>query len=103
MLDAACPGQVFTSPTPNQMIAAAKAVGSEAGVLFIVKNYAGDVMNFQMAMDMMDTEFASVLVNDDVVDFERRAARRGRNAGGREDGWRGRRARRRPGRLQAPG
>jgi len=66
MLDAACPGQVFTSPTPNQMLAAAKAVGSEAGVLFIVKNYAGDVMNFQMAMDMMDTEFASVLVNDDV-------------------------------------
>lgn len=66
MLDAACPGQVFTSPTPNQMLAAAKAVGSEAGVLFIVKNYAGDVMNFQMAMDMMDGEFASILVNDDV-------------------------------------
>jgi dihydroxyacetone kinase-like protein len=66
MLDAACPGQVFTSPTPNQMLAAAKAVDSEAGVLFIVKNYAGDVMNFQMAMDMMDSEFASVLVNDDV-------------------------------------
>src|SRR5688500_18548109 len=52
MLDAACPGQVFTSPTPNQMLAAVKAVGSEAGVLFIVKNYAGDMMNFQMAMDM---------------------------------------------------
>lgn len=66
MLDAACPGQVFTSPTPNQMLAAAKAVGGEAGVLFIVKNYAGDVMNFQMAMDMMDMAFASVLVNDDV-------------------------------------
>jgi dihydroxyacetone kinase-like protein len=66
MLDAACPGQVFTSPTPNQMLAAAKAVGGDAGVLFIVKNYAGDVMNFQMAMDMMDGEFASVLVNDDV-------------------------------------
>ena len=66
MLDAACPGQVFTSPTPNQMLAAVKAVGSEAGVLFIVKNYAGDVMNFQMAMDMMDEEFAWVLVNDDV-------------------------------------
>ena len=68
MLDAACPGQVFTSPSPNQMLAAAKAVGSEAGVLFIVKNYAGDVMNFQMAMDMMDTEFASVLVNDECLD-----------------------------------
>lgn len=66
MLDAACPGQVFTSPTPNQMLAAAKAVGGEAGVLFIVKNYAGDVMNFQMAMDMMDGEYAWVLVNDDV-------------------------------------
>jgi dihydroxyacetone kinase-like protein len=66
MLDAACPGQVFTSPTPNQMLAAAKAVGGEAGVLLIVKNYAGDVLNFQMAMDMMDMEFASVLVNDDV-------------------------------------
>src|SRR5258706_4450242 len=66
MLDAACPGQVFTSPTPNQMLAAAKAVAGDAGVLFIVKNYAGDVMNFQMAMDMMDVEFASILVNDDV-------------------------------------
>jgi dihydroxyacetone kinase-like protein len=66
MLDAACPGQVFTSPTPNQMLAAVKAVGSQAGVLFIIKNYAGDVMNFQMAMDMMDSDFASVLVNDDV-------------------------------------
>ena len=66
MLDAACPGQVFTSPTPNQMLAAVQEVGGEAGVLFIVKNYSGDVMNFQMAMDMMDTEYAWVLVNDDV-------------------------------------
>jgi dihydroxyacetone kinase-like protein len=66
MLDAACPGQIFTSPTPNQMLAAAKAVAGDAGALFIVKNYAGDVMNFQMAMDMMGTDFASVLVNDDV-------------------------------------
>ncbi|MBC5767144.1 dihydroxyacetone kinase subunit DhaK [Ramlibacter albus] len=66
MLDAACPGAVFTSPTPNQMLAAARAVASDAGVLFIVKNYAGDVMNFQMAMDMMDIEYASILVNDDV-------------------------------------
>src|SRR5689334_19212554 len=54
MLDAACPGRVFTSPTPNQMLAAVKAVSGDAGVLFIVKNYAGDVMNFQMAFDMMD-------------------------------------------------
>src|SRR3954462_7571083 len=59
MLDAACPGQVFPSPTPNQMLAAVKALASEAGVLFIVKNYAGDVMNFQMAMDMMEVEYAS--------------------------------------------
>jgi phosphoenolpyruvate---glycerone phosphotransferase subunit DhaK len=67
MLDAACPGQVFTSPTPNQMLAAAKAVGGEAGVLFIVKNYAGDVMNFQMASEMMMQPCATVLVNDDVA------------------------------------
>ena len=77
MLDTASRGQVFTSPTPNQMLAAAKAVGGAAGVLFIVKNYAGDVMNFQMAMDMMDIEFASVLVNDDVpVDSSGHAAGR---------------------------
>ena len=49
MLDAACPGQVFTSPTPDQMVAAAEAVDAGAGVLFIVKNYEGDVMNFEMA------------------------------------------------------
>ncbi len=67
MLDAACPGQVFTSPTPNQMLAAAKTVASEAGVLFILKNYSGDVVNFQMAMDMIDVECVSVLVNDDVA------------------------------------
>jgi dihydroxyacetone kinase-like protein len=66
MLDAACPGRIFTSPTPNQMLAAVKAVAGDAGVLLIVKNYAGDVMNFQMAMDMLGVDFASVLVNDDV-------------------------------------
>jgi hypothetical protein len=49
MLDAACPGQIFTSPTPDQIVEAAAAVGSNAGVLFIVKNYAGDCMNFEMA------------------------------------------------------
>ena len=48
MLDAACPGFVFSSPTPDQMLAAAEKVDSGAGVLFIVKNYSGDVMNFQM-------------------------------------------------------
>ncbi|RUW45677.1 dihydroxyacetone kinase subunit DhaK, partial [Mesorhizobium sp. M1A.F.Ca.ET.072.01.1.1] len=54
MLDAACPGQVFTSPTPDQMFAAAQAVDTGAGCLFIVKNYEGDVMNFDMAAEMSD-------------------------------------------------
>jgi len=67
MLDAACPGQVFTSPTPNQMLAAAQAVDGGAGVLFIVKNYSGDMMNFQMAAEMLDRENATVIVNDDVA------------------------------------
>lgn len=67
MLDAACPGQVFTSPTPDQMLAAAAAVDRGKGVLFIVKNYAGDVMNFQMAAEMMQQPCATVLVNDDVA------------------------------------
>ena len=66
MLDAACPGQVFTSPTPDQMMAAAQTVDGGAGVLFIVKNYAGDVMNFEMAGEMLDIANASVLVNDDI-------------------------------------
>jgi phosphoenolpyruvate---glycerone phosphotransferase subunit DhaK len=67
MLDAACPGQIFTSPTPNQMLNAAQAVDGGAGVLFIVKNYSGDRMNFQMASDMLDQENAVVIVNDDVA------------------------------------
>jgi phosphoenolpyruvate---glycerone phosphotransferase subunit DhaK len=67
MLDAACPGQVFTSPTPDQILAAAGAVDGGAGVLFIVKNYAGDVMNFEMAAEMLTGERASVLTNDDVA------------------------------------
>ncbi|TPQ26464.1 dihydroxyacetone kinase subunit DhaK [Methylomonas sp. EFPC3] len=66
MLDAACPGQVFTSPTPDQMIAAAETVDGGAGILFIVKNYAGDVMNFEMAGEMLALPNASVLVNDDI-------------------------------------
>lgn len=65
MLDAACPGQVFTSPTPDQMIAAAEATHAEKGVLFIVKNYAGDVMNFEMATEMLSYEHATVLTSDD--------------------------------------
>ena len=67
MLDAACPGQIFTSPTPDQMLAAASAVDGGAGVLFIVKNYSGDMMNFQMASDMLDMDNDTVLVNDDVA------------------------------------
>ena len=66
MLDAACPGQVFTSPTPDQMLAAAQAVENGGGVLFIVKNYAGDVMNFEIAAEMLDCANATVLVADDV-------------------------------------
>lgn len=67
MLDAACPGQIFTSPTPDQMLAAAQAVDQGVGVLFIVKNYAGDVMNFEMASEMLETANASVIVADDVA------------------------------------
>ncbi len=70
MLDAACPGEVFTSPTPDQMEAATKATNGGAGVIHIVKNYTGDVMNFEMAADLcradgIDVE--SVLVDDDVA------------------------------------
>jgi phosphoenolpyruvate---glycerone phosphotransferase subunit DhaK len=67
MLDAACPGQVFTSPTPDQMAATATAVDSGAGVLFIVKNYSGDMMNFEMGADMATVANASVVTNDDVA------------------------------------
>jgi len=70
MLDAACPGEVFTSPTPDQMLEATKVVDSGAGVLHIVKNYTGDVMNFEMAAEMAQMEgieVASVVTNDDVA------------------------------------
>ena len=67
MLDAACPGQVFTSPTPDQMLAAAAATDTGRGTLFIVKNYAGDRMNFEIATEMLETEHATVLVDDDVA------------------------------------
>jgi dihydroxyacetone kinase-like protein len=66
MLDAACPGQIFTSPTPDQMLAAAQAVENGGGVLFIVKNYAGDVMNFEIAAEMLDYPHETILVSDDV-------------------------------------
>src|ERR1700720_5022315 len=67
MLDAACPGQVFTSPTPDQIVEAAAAVGGKAGVLFIVKNYAGDCMNFEMAVELLERPAATVVTNDDVA------------------------------------
>lgn len=70
MLDAACPGEIFTSPTPDQMLEAAKAVHGGAGVLFIVKNYAGDVMNFEMAAELAGAEgivVRSCVTNDDVA------------------------------------
>ncbi len=67
MLDAACPGHVFTSPTPDQIIAAAEAVDGGAGILFIVKNYEGDVMNFDMAREITDSAVASVITDDDVA------------------------------------
>ncbi|MER8895035.1 dihydroxyacetone kinase subunit DhaK [Mesorhizobium sp. M0676] len=66
MLDAACPGQVFTSPTPDQILAAAAAVDTGAGCLFIAKNYEGDVMNFDMAGEMADGVL-QVVINDDVA------------------------------------
>lgn len=70
MLDAACPGEVFTSPTPDQMLEAAKAANGGKGVLYLVKNYTGDMMNFQMAADMLEgegIEVAQVIINDDVA------------------------------------
>ena len=79
MLDAACPGHVFSSPTPDQMLAAAEAVHADKGVLFIVKNYAGDVMNFEMAAEMLAFEHATVLTSDDcaVINSTYTTGRRG--------------------------
>ena len=70
MLDAACPGEVFTSPTPDQMLEATKAVDGGAGVLHIVKNYTGDVMNFEMAAELgrgEGIEVEAVVIDDDVA------------------------------------
>jgi phosphoenolpyruvate---glycerone phosphotransferase subunit DhaK len=70
MLDAACPGAVFTSPVPDQMLAATKAVDGGAGVLHIVKNYTGDIMNFELAAEMARAEgieVTSVVIADDVA------------------------------------
>ena len=67
MLDAACPGQVFSAPTPDQMEAAANHVHSGSGILFIVKNYSGDIMNFEMGAEMLDLNHQTIVVNDDVA------------------------------------
>jgi dihydroxyacetone kinase-like protein len=85
MLDAACPGEVFTSPVPDQMLAATQAVDGGAGVLHVVKNYTGDVLNFQMAAELAadeNIEVASVVVDDDVAvqDSLYTAGRRGTGA-----------------------
>lgn len=85
MLSAACPGEVFTSPVPDQMARAASAVEAGQGVLFVVKNYTGDVLNFQMAAELAEEDgvrVESVLVNDDVAvtDSTYTAGRRGTGA-----------------------
>jgi dihydroxyacetone kinase-like protein len=70
MLDAACPGAVFTSPVPDQMLAATKAVDGGAGVLHIVKNYTGDIMNFELAAELARAdghEVSAVVIADDVA------------------------------------
>ena len=85
MLSAACPGEVFTSPVPDQMMRAAGAVEAGQGVLFVVKNYTGDVLNFQMAAELAEEDggrIESVLVDDDVAvtDSTYTAGRRGTGA-----------------------
>src|SRR2546423_13512884 len=87
MLDAACPGEVFTSPVPDQILAATKAVDAGAGVLHIVKNYTGDVLNFQMAAELAADDgihVEAVGINDDVAveDSTWTARRRGTRGAG---------------------
>ncbi|HHZ71275.1 MAG TPA: dihydroxyacetone kinase subunit DhaK [Methylococcaceae bacterium] len=67
MLDAACPGHIFTSPTPDQMAAAAATVENDAGILFIVKNYAGDIMNFEIASEIITAPIETIIVADDIA------------------------------------
>ena len=96
MLAAACPGAVFTSPTPDQVSAAAAAVDGGAGVLLIVKNYTGDVLNFETAAELLDAE--GIAVRDGArrrrrrgqgLDLDGRSARRRRDGAGGEDRRRG--------------
>lgn len=82
MLDAACPGPIFTSPTPNQLVAATRSVESGGGVVYIVKNYAGGVLNSELTIELLETEGVaarSVVVSDD-VSIEKRSNRRGLGA-----------------------
>ena len=106
MLDAACPGEVFTSPVPDQMLAATKAVDGGAGVMHIVKNYTGDVLNFKMAADEAEEDgikVEAIVIDDDVAvqDSLYTAGRRGVGATVHrgEDRW----CRRRAGRLARQG
>ncbi|NRQ33987.1 dihydroxyacetone kinase subunit DhaK [Nonomuraea sp. NN258] len=83
MLDAACPGEIFTSPVPDQIVEATHGADGGAGVLHIVKNYTGDVLNFELAAELAeDVEVVAVLVDDDVAvqDSLYTAGRRGTGA-----------------------
>ena len=111
MLDAACAGEVFTSPVPDQMLAATKGVDGGAGVLHIVKNYTGDVMNFEMAAELAaaeGVEVETVVTDDDVAvagqPLHRRAARRRRHRPAQQDrrSGRGRGPRPRPRSPRSP-
>ncbi len=77
MLDAACPGYLFTSPTPDQITKSAIATQSGAGVIFVVKNYSGDVMNFDMAADFMPGGARQIIVSDDLATGSETNTRRG--------------------------
>lgn len=70
MLDAACPGEIFTSPTPDQIIAACRKIDGGAGILFIIKNYSGDRMNFEIALEMMEIDHEIVVIADEALPFE---------------------------------
>jgi dihydroxyacetone kinase-like protein len=77
MLDAACPGEVFTAPTPGQVVAAAQHVGRADGIVLVVKNYAGDLRSFELARDMLELPVRWVLVDDDVAGIAPPTGRRG--------------------------
>src|SRR5699024_5289862 len=105
MLDAAVPGAVFTSPTPDPILEATKAADGGAGVLHIVKNYTGDVLNFETAAELAETddiEVASVVVNDDVA-VEDSLYTAGRRAWAEQFSWRRSLVRRRKRVRTSPG